>query len=662
MKQQSLSITRRGILWFHWGLEASAALILISLALTLMMMFGAQWLLTPFMYFNRASVVLAPIAYSVMVIGVIMTTAAPPESRANRWSCLTLLAGLFATTFTIAVYWFRLPMQWSIAAWPLLFIQGLLMTRFLAVLSDWILTTERRDFAETEGTRTHSDVQDVKMWGMMKSRFDGLLAGGVGLLMLVSVFGLGVRFFSSLFVRGLGFQAFMLLSALFFLVVLIWALVLLMRFSRYVYYMKGAFRESSSDEPDANAHWDEVSRDRFKPLGIALGCLAMLAIGADLWGKHRLLPEYMAEQVAEIMKQMPNGQSTSTAVGKAAPNMTMTTIDGDSILLSEQRGRPVLLNFWATWCGPCVAEIPDLVRLAEGSEPDGLLIVGISDEPAKTLKPFVKKHQINYPIVSGSDWKAPFDKISSVPTSFLIDGDGVIQNVFVGARGFDDFQAAVKIVDRIAECQRLVQQKEYGSAGEAYEQLIGQSDGKGEARRFSLLAAAAFQADGSGASISKSGQLLISRMQPGDAAWNLHFAAWLLDASEGDRADAYRAAEKWYSGTQERLGNWLGGWVMAAGGEHEKAFEHLEIAINAATSDAFDHLFYARSMLNAGNAIQATESAQRSRQMLESSFGDDDSLQRLPWNQRLCVARLLEAIDEIEAAAESEIHDKATAT
>ena len=539
MKQQSLSVTRRGIRWFHWGLEASAALILISLAFALLMMFGGQWLATPFMYLNRASVVLAPLAYAVMVIGVIMTTAAPPESRANRWSYLTLLAGLLATAFTIAVYWFRLPMQWSIAAWPLLFVQGLLMTRFLAVLSNWILQTERRDFAETKGTRTHTDILDVKTWGRMKSRFDGLLVGGLALLTLASIVGLGIHFFPSLFMRGLGFRAFMLLSALFSFVVLVWALILLMRFSRYIYYMNGAFRESTSDEPDANAHWDKISHDRFKPLGIALGCLAIMAIGADLWAKHALLPEYMAEQVAEMMKQMPNRQSTSAAAGKTAPEMTMTTIDGDSIQLSEQRGRPVLLNFWATWCGPCIAEIPDLVRLAEASEPDGLLIIGISDESARTLKPFVKKHRINYPVVSGSDWNAPFDKISAVPTSFLIDGDGVIQNVFVGARGFDDFQAAVKIVGRIAECQRLVQQKEYGSAGEAYEQLIGQSEGKDEARRLSLLAAAAFQADGTGASLSKSGKLLMSSnaMKPGDAAWNLHFAAWLLDASEDGSCD-----------------------------------------------------------------------------------------------------------------------------
>ncbi len=442
MKQQSLSLTRRGILWFHWGLEASAGLILISFLLTMFMMSGARWMAIPLGYYGRIALVLAPIAQAVMICGVIMTTAAPRESRATRWASLTLLAGIGASAFTIALYSFRWPLQWAVATWPLLFIQGLLMTRYLALISGWILKTERLDLAKAKEQRTSADLNDVKTWSNIRDRFDGLLHSGIFFLIVVSLFGLLIRFFGGTIYRTHGVN-FFIVTVIASLVAVLWASFLLMRFSRSVYYMKLAFQDSTDRPSDADARWDHVAPDRMKPLGIAMGVLAIVAIGGDLWSKHYLLPEYVKEQMAEFRERSKGRYSTTAAVGKPAPEMAMKTIDGESILLSEQRGRPVLLNFWATWCRPCIAEMPDLVRLAGESDTEGLVVIGISKEPARTLKRFVQKNEINFPIVSGSGWDAPFDKIAAVPTSYVIDREGVIRNVFVGARNYDDFKAAV---------------------------------------------------------------------------------------------------------------------------------------------------------------------------------------------------------------------------
>jgi thiol-disulfide isomerase/thioredoxin len=91
-------------------------------------------------------------------------------------------------------------------------------------------------------------------------------------------------------------------------------------------------------------------------------------------------------------------------------------------------------GFWATWCPPCVREIPHFVQLRKDLSEDEVVIVGLSGEDRTVLKPFMAAHGMNYPVAStsGADLPAPFGEVRSIPTTFFLDRSGRIQEVVVG--------------------------------------------------------------------------------------------------------------------------------------------------------------------------------------------------------------------------------------
>jgi thiol-disulfide isomerase/thioredoxin len=114
--------------------------------------------------------------------------------------------------------------------------------------------------------------------------------------------------------------------------------------------------------------------------------------------------------------------------------VTMRALDGRTISSADWRGKVTIVNFWATWCGPCRAEIPDLVALQKKYD-KFLQIVGISQDEAgpDVVQRFAAERQVNYPIVmSTPELEAAFPGISALPTSFLIDRDGRIVQKHVG--------------------------------------------------------------------------------------------------------------------------------------------------------------------------------------------------------------------------------------
>ncbi len=118
------------------------------------------------------------------------------------------------------------------------------------------------------------------------------------------------------------------------------------------------------------------------------------------------------------------------------PAFTLTDLDGKTIDQAAWRGKVVLLNFWATWCGPCRAEIPDLIAL-QAKYKDQLVVVGLSVDEGKTanadVKKFVVDHAINYPvaIVDGKIEKL-FGGVSSIPSTFVLNPDGKMVQRHVG--------------------------------------------------------------------------------------------------------------------------------------------------------------------------------------------------------------------------------------
>jgi peroxiredoxin len=128
-------------------------------------------------------------------------------------------------------------------------------------------------------------------------------------------------------------------------------------------------------------------------------------------------------------------------IGMAAPEINLTDMDGNEIVLSQLKGKRVVLDFWATWCPPCKKEIPHFIMLANKMKTDDLVIIGISSEDKSTLKKFIKNIGINYPIVSADNLPSPFSSISSIPTTFFIDRNGIIQNVLVGYHDYDTLKS-----------------------------------------------------------------------------------------------------------------------------------------------------------------------------------------------------------------------------
>ncbi len=116
------------------------------------------------------------------------------------------------------------------------------------------------------------------------------------------------------------------------------------------------------------------------------------------------------------------------------PPLTMQALDGRIITTDDLRGKVTLVNFWATWCGPCRAEIPDLIKL-QARYPDQLQIIGVSaDEgPVQVVEDFVTQFGINYPIVMTTpELNEAFPGVMALPTSFIVDPDGRVVRTHVG--------------------------------------------------------------------------------------------------------------------------------------------------------------------------------------------------------------------------------------
>ncbi|MDW8310090.1 MAG: TlpA disulfide reductase family protein [Verrucomicrobiales bacterium] len=163
--------------------------------------------------------------------------------------------------------------------------------------------------------------------------------------------------------------------------------------------------------------------------GIALSALGILvSIGVAAWVLPRA--KAMWESFAVALEQETH--PFKDWKGVEAPDFTLKTLDGTSLKLSDLRGRRVILNFWATWCPPCVKEIPHFIQLRKEIPEGDLAIVGISNEDEATLREFVRRKGINYPIASADDLPAPYREVSGIPTTFFIDRRGVIQEVLIG--------------------------------------------------------------------------------------------------------------------------------------------------------------------------------------------------------------------------------------
>jgi peroxiredoxin len=118
-----------------------------------------------------------------------------------------------------------------------------------------------------------------------------------------------------------------------------------------------------------------------------------------------------------------------------APDFQLDTLDGQTVALSDFRGEVVLLNFWATWCGPCASEMPFIQQVYDEWSGKGLRVLAINiGESAGTVTSFLEEYSLSFPVLLDIDGAVATQYgATNIPTTFLIDQEGIVQGVKVGA-------------------------------------------------------------------------------------------------------------------------------------------------------------------------------------------------------------------------------------
>jgi peroxiredoxin len=125
---------------------------------------------------------------------------------------------------------------------------------------------------------------------------------------------------------------------------------------------------------------------------------------------------------------------TTESEPKLAPDFTLTDYAGETFRLSDSAGSVRLIDFWATWCPPCVEEIPMLKELHETYRDRGLQILAISDESAEVVQAFVEENEVPYPNLIDPGEVSTEYRVLGLPTAYLLDGDGRIVEFFAGPK------------------------------------------------------------------------------------------------------------------------------------------------------------------------------------------------------------------------------------
>lgn len=135
----------------------------------------------------------------------------------------------------------------------------------------------------------------------------------------------------------------------------------------------------------------------------------------------------------------PKKPSEYPPISSAIANADIKNLDGSTFKVADKKGKVLLLNMWATWCGPCRSEMPTLVKMQDEYRDNGFEVIGLNtdDESADTINEFADKMNLNYTLVwadtSMQSSLLKISKFNGIPQSFLIDRDGNLRSVFTGA-------------------------------------------------------------------------------------------------------------------------------------------------------------------------------------------------------------------------------------
>jgi thiol-disulfide isomerase/thioredoxin len=210
-----------------------------------------------------------------------------------------------------------------------------------------------------------------------------------------------------------------------------------------------------SNAPE-NVPQPEPANDRpsnMRTVAVAATAIALLAIAVPfVWQADVDTKPASTAPTATVTPAASHEQGspeTAACMANAKPanfDFTMKDLEGKDVSLASFKGKVVLLNFWATWCGPCKAEIPGFVRLQEKYR-DQLVIVGYSvDDTADKAKAYAAQYKMNYPILLGEgreDVQDAYGPIWGIPASFIISKDGMVCRKHMGIAPEAQFEKEV---------------------------------------------------------------------------------------------------------------------------------------------------------------------------------------------------------------------------
>lgn len=165
--------------------------------------------------------------------------------------------------------------------------------------------------------------------------------------------------------------------------------------------------------------WSDLVQRLAVDLGIFDGAAATLSVPSPALATENVLQSGMG-------------------AGKLAPDFTLRNLAGEPVKLSDLHGRPVLINFWASWCGPCRLEMPDLVRAYEAHKAEGLVILAVNPTVEDTLsdvKAFVKEFNMTFPVLLDETGEVTNQvyRLRGLPTSVFVNRTGRITRIHLGA-------------------------------------------------------------------------------------------------------------------------------------------------------------------------------------------------------------------------------------
>ncbi len=198
-------------------------------------------------------------------------------------------------------------------------------------------------------------------------------------------------------------------------------------------------------------------------------CLVLLILAIFAWAgwanwesRRQAAERAMANSGPGVLVADASGkapQYISPLKGKPAPSFTLEDLAGKKVSLSSYRGRAVLINFWATWCGPCKIETPWLIDLRNQYAGQGFEVLGVSTEgddlqpsdkaglarEKSAIAKFVKQEKMPYPVlIDGDSISKPYGGLDELPTSFFVDRAGNVVAAQLGLTSKDDMEANIR--------------------------------------------------------------------------------------------------------------------------------------------------------------------------------------------------------------------------